>query len=339
MNADSTPLPSAASMSSRRHRYFLLAAVLIVAAGAAAVAWWVLHPTPPKIVEYKMQEARDIPTALAVAPDGAVWFTIDFSNAIGRLRNGKIDRISKQSTNVDALGIGVDADGNAWFADAPSVAILRISPSGEVKSFPLGTPIARLGRVAVAPDGGVWFAESSAYSVTRLKDGVLTRNAIQSLRGGPYGVAAGRDGTVWATLQGGNQLLRITPSGEITEYEIPTRGSSPTDVAVDAQGVVWFLEFRGNKIGRFENGKFTEFAAPVEGAALSGITVTPDGSVWFGMLRARSLGRLYDGKFKTFPLPREDARPYSVAADAKGNVWYADIRGYVGMLPADAAAR
>lgn len=339
MNADSTPLPTASSIGSRGPRYLLLGVALVVAAAAAAAAWWLLHRAPPRIVEYKMLEERDIPTALAIAPDGAVWFTIDFSSAIGLLRNGKIERISKHSTNVDALGIGVDADGNAWFADAPAVAILRISRSGELKSFPLGTPIARLGRVAVAPDGAVWFAESSAYSVTRLKDGVLTRNTIQSLRGGPYGVAVARDGTVWATLQGGNQLLRISSNAELTEYEIPTRGSSPTDVAVDAQGVVWFVEFRGNKIGRFENGKFTEFAAPVEGAALSGIAVTPDGSVWFGMLRARSIGRLYDGKFKTYQLPREDARPYSIAADAKGNVWYTDIRGYLGMLPADAAAR
>ena len=51
------------------------------------------------------------------------------------------------------------------------------------------------------------------------------------------------------------------------------------------------------------------------------------------MLRAGSLGQLRKG-LKTFKLPREDARPYSVAVDRDGDVWYADIRGYVGMLPA-----
>jgi virginiamycin B lyase len=337
MSVDTNPVQPWLPAGLRRNRAMLFAVALIVATVVAGAGWWWLRPPAPKVVEYKMLEPRDIPTALAVAPDGTVWFSIDFSNAVGLLRNGKIERLPKQTNNVDALGIGVDANGNAWFADAPAIAILRISPSGELKSFPLGTPIARLGRLAVAPDGAVWFAESSSYSITRLKNGILTRNTIQSLRGGPYGVAVARDGTVWATLQGGNQLVRITPAGEVAEYEIPTRGSSPTDVAVDANGVVWFLEFRGNKIGRFEGGKFTEFAVPLEGAALSGLAITPDGSVWFGMLRGHSLGRLRDGKFKLVELPRPDARPYSVATDAKGNVWYTDIHGYLGMLPADAA--
>jgi virginiamycin B lyase len=52
------------------------------------------------------------------------------------------------------------------------------------------------------------------------------------------------------------------------------------------------------------------------------------------MLRAGSLGRLRDGEMKAFKLPRDDARHYSVTVDGDGNVWYADIRGYVGMLPA-----
>ena len=52
------------------------------------------------------------------------------------------------------------------------------------------------------------------------------------------------------------------------------------------------------------------------------------------MLRAGSLGRLRNGQLDVFDLPRDDARPYSVTVDRDGNVWYADIRGYVGMLPA-----
>ena len=71
-----------------------------------------------------------------------------------------------------------------------------------------------------------------------------------------------------------------------------------------------------------------------DNAGLTGLAVADDGAVWFGMLRAGSLGRLRDGEVTTFKLPRDDARPYSVAVDPDGNVWYADIRGYVGMLPA-----
>jgi virginiamycin B lyase len=111
----------------------------------------------------------------------------------------------------------------------------------------------------------------------------------------------------------------------------------PTDVAVAPDGAVWFVEFRGNSIGRFQDGQFVSFTVAEENAGLSGIAVAADGAVWFGMLRAGSLGRLRDDELETFKLPRADARPYSVAIDRDGNLWYADIHGYVGMLPADDA--
>jgi virginiamycin B lyase len=150
-------------------------------------------------------------------------------------------------------------------------------------------------------------------------------------------VSVASDGTVWATLQSANQLLRIAPSGELTQFDVPTQGAAPTDVAVDRHGEVWLLEFRGNKVARFADGKFTEFSLPEGNAAPSGITVAPDGAVWFGILRGGGLGRLRDGKITFFKLPRENARPYTLAADTKGNVWYADISGYVGMIPGDTA--
>jgi virginiamycin B lyase len=121
--------------------------------------------------------------------------------------------------------------------------------------------------------------------------------------------------------------------------DIPTRGSSPGDVAVAADGAIWFLEFRGNKIGRFADGRFEEFPAGEENAGLTGLAVAPDGAVWVGMLRRGSLARLKGGKLQEFRLPRQDARPYSVAVDREGNVWYTDIRGFVGMLPAREATR
>jgi virginiamycin B lyase len=142
------------------------------------------------------------------------------------------------------------------------------------------------------------------------------------------------DGTVWATLQAGNQLLRIPPDGAVEALNLPQPAAVPTDIAIAPDGAVWFIEFRGNSIGRLKDGEFAEFPITTENAGLTGLAVADDGAVWFGMLRAGSLGRLRDGEVKTFKLPRDDARPYSVAVDGDGNVWYADIRGYVGMLPA-----
>jgi len=307
--------------------------ILLVAGGLAWKSW----PRRPAAVEYPMTVATDIPTAVAVAPDGSVWFTIDFGEGIGLVRDGNVQRLPKRGRNVEPIGLAVDASGAAWFTDPSAIAVLRMTPAGELRSFPLGTPIARLARLAVAPDGAVWFAESSAYSITRLKDGALQRHDVQSVRGGPYGVAVAADGAVWATLQSANQLMRIAPSGEITQYDLPTPGASPTDVAVDPKGGIWIIEFRGNKVAHFSDGKFSEYPLPEGKAAPSGIAVAPDGTVWFGMLRGGALGRLRDGRMELFPLPRESARPYTVAAAGNGDIWYADISGFVGTIPAAAA--
>lgn len=326
-----TPIPKT-SRGSTRAALLVAIIVLVLAAGAAAIAWRARGPTAAPVVEYPMLVATDMPVAVAPAADGTVWFSIDFSDAIGRVRDGKVERIVKPGKNVDALGLAVDAQGNAWYADAPATSILRIGRDGAITATSLGTPIARLGRMTAGPDGSIWFAESTAYSVTRLKDGRLERHEIQSARGAPFGVAVAPDGTVWSTLQAGNALLRIGPDGVMEEIEIPTRGAGPTDIAIAPDGAVWFLQFRTNQLGRYAGGKFTTSAVPEGIGALSGLATTADGSVWCGAMKGAALVRLRGEQVDVYRLPREDAKPFSLAADGQGRLWYADIRGFVGVM-------
>lgn len=315
-----------------RRRLWLAVAALAVFAGLAAI--WRLAPrAAPEFVEYRTPVSTDIPTALAPASNGAVWFTIEMSDAIGVIRNGKLERLSKKTANLEPLGLAVDAEGRAWYTDAPLRAISAMSPDGAIRSFPLGTPVVRLGRLAVGPDGAVWFADATTASVTRLKDGAFTRFASRS-PATPFGVAVDARGVVWATLPDANMLLRIAANGEITEFEVPFRGSALGDVAIDGQGAVWFLQPQANKIGRFLEGRFTEFDIPTPAAGLTALAVARDGSVWFTELRAGRLGRLRQGRVSEYRLPRPTARPFGVAVDASDNVWYTDLTGWVGMLPA-----
>jgi len=325
------------AVSSRRGRVWGVLAALVVAGTLGAYLWRLGPGSESGFVEYRMLGQTDIPTAIAVAPDGAVWFTIEFSDAIGVLRHGKIDRLPKGSQNLEPLGLAVAADGSAWYTDEPSRTVSRISPGGTIESFPLSMPIAKLGRLAVAPDGAAWFADGTTLSITRLKDGVLTRHAVGAFRATPFGVAVDAHGTVWATLQEANKLVRISSDGELTHFDVPTRASGLSDVAVDANGAVWFLELRASQIGRFADGRFTEFSVPTPSAGLTALAAAPDGAVWFTELRAHQLGRLRDGRVSEFRLPRPDARPFGVAVDAANNVWYTDLSGWLGMLPADRA--
>jgi virginiamycin B lyase len=293
--------------------------------------------------EYRMLSRTDIPAAVAVARDGTVWFTIEFSDAIGLMQHGELKRIRKGSQNIEPLGLAVDADSFAWFTDGPKGVISRISPQGKMQSFSLSMPVVKFGRLAIAPDGALWFTEPVPVSVTQFKDGKFTRFAVgpPAPTGmdnvAPFGVAVDAVGTVWATLQNANKLVRISSSGEVTSFTVPTRRSGLTDVAVDSIGTVWFLEIVANKIGRFADGRFQEFPVPTPNAALTGLAVAPDGAVWFTELRGHKLGRLRNGVVTEFALPRPDARPFGIAVDAANNVWYTDLSGWLGRLAAERA--
>ncbi len=316
-----------------RRRHLMIAGVLTAVVIGAALwlhSMWIWRG----IGEYRMEGARDIPTAVAVAPDGTVWFTIDFSDAIGVLRQNRLHRIPKEGQNFEPLGLAVDRDGYAWYTDGPSRRIARMSPDGVVASFALSTPVAKLGRLATAPDGAVWFAEESTYSFTRFKDGTFSRHEVSSPGIAPFGVAVDASGTVWGTLPRVNRLVRISPRGEMSEVEPPTRAAQLGDVAVAADGAVWFLEMQANKIGRFANGQFAEFPVPTHSAGLTALAIAPDGAVWFTELRGQRLGRLRDGVIVEFPLPQSDARPFGIAVDGAGNVWYTDLSGWLGRLAA-----
>jgi virginiamycin B lyase len=326
-----------------RYRGLRLALAAGMIAGIAVLAWRVGPWASPGFQEFKLPSRGDIPVGIAVGSDATVWFTLESSEALGILRNGQIHKIPKGSESVEPLGLAVDAGGRAWYTDAPKQRISRASPDGSIVSFELSTPVAKLGRLAVATDGDVWFAEPSVVSVTRLRDGRLTRHVVRvthlygSMDAGPFGVAVAPEGTVWATLQNANKLLRLAPDGQMDAFDVPTRRSGLGDVAVDASGAVWFLEINANKVGRFTGGRVEEFAVPTPNAGLTALAVATDGAVWFTELRAHRLGRLHGGTITEFALPRRDARPFGIAVDSTNNVWYTDLTGWLGRLDASRA--
>ena len=320
-----------------------LAIALALAAGLALLIWPIRPWDSRAFEEIKLPSRADMPVAIATARDGTVWFTLESSDSIGRIRNGQVERIPKGAESIEPLGLAVAADGGVWYTEAPKQRISRVSPDGSIASFGLSTPIARLGRLTIAPDGAVWFAEPTVGSVTRLHDGRFTRHVVAALvpkvpaDAVPFGVAVASDGTVWATLPSADKLLRISPSGEATAFDVPTRKSGLGDVAVGPDGAVYFLEITANKIGRFAGGKFEEFTVPTPKAGLTALAVAPDGAAWFTELRGHRLGRLVDGKITEFELPRPDARPFGIAVDGSNNVWYADLSGWLGRLDASRA--
>lgn len=67
----------------------------------------------------------------------------------------------------------------------------------------------------------------------------------------PYDITASSNGALWFTVQGTNQIGKITPFGHITEFTIPSTNSIPTGITAASNGTLWFAENATNKIGHF----------------------------------------------------------------------------------------
>src|SRR5215207_9049351 len=158
--------------ASQTWRRSWLIAVLLGVAVLAVTGLSSMRGSAPvaAFVEHRMSDPQEAPIAIAAAADGTIWFTIDHADAIGRIRNGRVERLPTQGRNIEPVGLAVAADGSAWFTDIAARSVARVDGSGAVARFALDTPIVRLGRFAIAPDGALWFAELTGSSVTRLKD-------------------------------------------------------------------------------------------------------------------------------------------------------------------------
>jgi streptogramin lyase len=144
---------------------------------------------------------------------------------------------------------------------------------------------------------------------------------------------------LWFTEISGNKIGRITTSGAITEFVIPTSGSHPIAIAAGPDGALWFAENGSavpnqpvivGKIGRITTaGAFTEFPVPALSGPLAGpisIVAGPDGALWFGAASntgnslVSSINRIStSGVISPHPV---SGIPLDIAAGPDGAVWF-----------------
>jgi len=138
------------------------------------------------------------------------------------------------------------------------------------------------------------------------------------------------------------------PSGKatraiITEYDLPKPTRQPHDVIVDSDGMVWYISFGEQIIGKLDprTGKTTEFPVPVlkPGSPIGELALRPDqdGNLWVGMMYQGAVAKFdrKTEKFQTFSLPPEDNKDYTqinqvdaMHSKVDGKVWVQDAGEY-----------
>ncbi len=241
---------------------------------------------------------------ITAGADGNLWFTSREENAIRRVSpkgefNGTfvIPSLAVKPSNLNKgswpRGITTGPDGNVWFAEMAGNKIGRITPQGEFAEYPIPTEDAQAYSVVTGPDKNIWFTESGAGKIGQLdvKTGAIKEFPLADPKSRPRDMTVGPDGNLWFSENATDRIGRITPSGEVTGFELP-KGSQPIGVAAGGDGNIWFAVFKTHKVGRITPaGIVSLFDLKTPNAQPFGMTAGPNGSVWF-TLQANHVGHI-----------------------------------------------
>jgi virginiamycin B lyase len=207
------------------------------------------------LLEYAGIETR----ALAVAPDGNVWFTGAGTTgaACGRITPGGTDITPYIHTTTVTRAMVAGPDGNMWVTESNDgvgqAYIGKITLAGTLTEYPVAMSSGNLNDIIVGPDGYLWFTDGGTNSIGRMSlAGVVTKFPIPTPSAVPFGIAAGPDGAVWFTERKAGLIGRITTDGFVTEICIPTPNSEPTSIVAGTDGNIWFTEFGTGNLGRVQ---------------------------------------------------------------------------------------
>ncbi len=182
--------------------------------------------------------------------------------------------------------------------------------------------------------GCLAFGTATAQTSTEYSAGIAT-NAV------PQSIAQGADGNMWFTEGGVNSIARITPTGVVTHYPLPTANASPRRIVSGPDGNLWFTEINIGRIGRLVpgTGAVTEFAAGV--ARPFALTFGPDGALWYtNDSSGAAIGRMDMGSFAvtTFTAGISPGGAFgpglaSITSGPDGNLWFTEsVTNLVGRL-------
>jgi streptogramin lyase len=187
-------------------------------------------------------------------------------------------------------------------------------------------------RLATSAFSGLWFGESRAMQNHR-GDAFSTRSVSDPGAGRSRVPAAGVPRMALRRLiltLLGVSVCSVASGQVITEFPVPTNGSSPFGIVAGPDGNLWFTESAGNQIGRITTaGVITEFPIPTASSDPRGITAGPDGNLWFVENSGNKIGRITTaGVITEFPITTPGRGPFGITAGPDGNLWFTENSGH-----------
>ncbi|MGH6768747.1 MAG: virginiamycin B lyase family protein [Xanthobacteraceae bacterium] len=281
--------------------------------------------------EYDLPQAHIQPHDVVLDSKGNVWYS-DFGQMfLGKMdpKTGKVTQhpipVTKPGWPLGSLDLEIDRDDNVWLGMMYQAAIVRFDQKTEkfkVWSIPKewDSAGAQFGHLAVQGthvDGKVWVKNSNGTKIYRLdlatdkwEDLGAPTDPRTKRRIGTYGIHTDsvNNDAYLLDFSAGN-IVKIDAKTRLTTvYLTPSPNSTPRRGRVDAEGRVWFAEYRADRIGMLDpkTAQIVEWKVPTTWSAPYDAVFSKHGHAWTGSMVTDRVARLdiETGEYTEYTLPR-----------------------------------
>jgi virginiamycin B lyase len=256
------------------------------------------------------------------APDGSVWLTIETQNKLARFdpRTETFEIYGQKYNGLDVVEMEPNAP---W----PSMRYTAGNQSGAPRRH---TAVADL-------QGNIW---SSGRPLSKF-DIETKRFIFFPEVPDTYGIAVDKEGNIWFAEFNSRDHHSIgmvdAKTNKVTKWTPPNSDTRPRRLKIDSQGMVWFGDYFGGNLTRFDpkTQTFKEFKLPGPMPTPYGIAVDHNDNIWYASMYTDVIGKLdpKTGKVIEYPSPYGERGTRDMFEDSQGRIWYgAQPYGKVGYV-------
>jgi streptogramin lyase len=283
------------------------------------------------ITEYDLPAKDWEPHDVILDHEGMVWFSDFGDQRMGRMdpKSGKVETFALPVMKADGspkggLEIGEAPNGDIWVSGMYQGGVYKWDrAAGKVSAFKVPdkwqTPNTQESMVSPQHsdvDGYVWTNDQQDHSLIRVnaKTGEMEHMGVEKdAKGVPvpgYGIPTDLSNRPMPLEFCGTKIGWFDPKTGITEsFTTPFVGSAPRRGRVDANGVLWFAEYRGGGFASFDTKtkEMKEYKISAPWGSPYDVVATKTGEVWSGNM-ANDMVTRYDTKSGSevdYLLPRE----------------------------------
>ena len=256
------------------------------------------------------------------APDGSVWLTIEAQNKLARFDPHK-ETFEVYGQPYDGPQV-VEMEPNAPWPN------LRYTAGGQTGAPRRHTAVADL-------QGNIW---SSGRPLAKFDIETKKFTFFPDVPD-TYGIAVDKEGNVWFAEFNSRDHHSIgkvdVRTNKVTKWTPPDSDTRPRRLKIDSQGMVWFGDYFGGKLTRFDpkTQEFKEFKLPGPMPTPYGMGVDHNDNLWYASMYTDVIGRLdpKTGKVIEYPTPYSERGTRDMFEDSQGRIWYgAQPYGKVGYV-------